>query len=153
MALFTRKHNPMFCAVVDALKLAYADEGKALMLSGPEPKRIPPTDGNIGGGAIVADVLAAVANSCYAILKKRLETGRARESSSLQTARAMAVCTVVYDHITDNGVFSKRSTVRVKDIIEMLKSDFSFDQNMLSLIRYSSKNLSNAPEKIQELLE
>lgn len=153
MALFTRKHNPMFCAVVDALKLAYNDEGKALVLSGPDPKRIPPTDGNIGGGPIVADVLSAIANSCYAILKKRLETGRAREASSVQTARAMAVCTVVYDHITDLGVFSKKSTVRVKDIIEMLKNDFNFDSTMISLIRYSSKTLNNAPERIQELLE
>lgn len=153
IALFTAIHNPVFSAVLKAVKTATASAGTPLTalssFGGTGSSAV-----GIGGGALVNDLLATIANTCYQNIKTAL-AGNANNRSPhiIEAAKAMVVALVLYDHNTDLGVYAKKSTVRVKDIIDLLRKSFGHEGSLIGLIKYSSKNLSSAPEKIQEMLE
>jgi hypothetical protein len=159
MSKFTALTNPMLEAVISAAKAATANT--ALPLAA-----LPSFGGNgtnagpgIGGGSSVSEVLAVVANSCFAWLKTaaadakkaggRLEGDeRARE-----VARAMIVAACVYDHVSDMGLFSRKTLVRIKEIIAFAQKEFAGDKILLTTLKFATKNYNIAPSDIVRLLE
>lgn len=154
IALFTALHNPVFSAVLKSVKSAADNTGVPL-------ECLPSFGGNgvnngpgIGGGDMVKDLLATVANTCLFNLKAAIDKGGdVRSEPLIQAAKAMSVAATLYDHITIGGVFAKKSTVRIRDIIDLLLKHFSHESSIIGLLKYSTRTLKTAPEKIQELLE
>eukprot|EP00461_Guttulinopsis_vulgaris_P003377 UN03378 len=154
IALFTGLYNPLFSAVKKAVQISTNSTGTPISC-------LPSMGGSgvnngpgIGGGPMVNTVLAVIANSCLFAIKTALASGKSNDDEAiLNAARAMAVALVLYDHNSDLGAFSKRSTIRSKDIVELLVKQFPTQNAILGLIKFSSHTINHAPDKIQELLD
>lgn len=131
MALFTAEHIPM----TTCLAKAGAKAQELLIIS----------DGKSAEGKI-GHVLSTVANSCMLMLKN----GKAEDTQFV--ARAMTGAVVIFDHVDHAGAFHRRTPIAIKQIINILKKDFT-DLSLLNAIRYSTKNFREAPEGIQGLFD
>jgi len=60
---------------------------------------------------------------------------------------------VIFDHVDNAGSFHRRTPIAIKQIISMLKKDFTADMSLVNAIRYSTKNFRDAPENIQTLFD
>jgi hypothetical protein len=154
IALFTALHNPVFSAVLKSLKTAADNAGVPLECLPSFGGSGVNTGPGIGGGDLVKELLATVANTCHMNIKKALEHGGSAQSEGiLQAARAMSVAATLYDHVSVAGVFSKKATVRIRDIADLLLKHFGFDPTIIGLLKYSTRTLKHAPTKMQELFE
>jgi len=129
MALFTAEHIPMMNTVAKATK-TFAESG----------------DGHVQA------LLSTMANSCMRMVKNKKVTS---DEQTWLCLRAMTGSIVLYDHMTQQ-VFSKRSTIAVRDCINLIKKDFAGHKDcepLLNAIHYSSLSFKTAPLSIQELFE
>merc|ERR1712130_610446 len=127
MALFTAEHIPM----TTCLAKAGAKTQELLIISdGTENK--------------IGYVLSTMANSCMMLLQDSRDTNQF-------IARAMTGAVVVFDHVDPNGAFHKKTPIAIKQIIKIVKQDFS--TSMLNAIRYSTRNFRDAPDAIQAMFD
>lgn len=154
IALFTGLFNPLFTALKKAVQISSQSNGtpiKCLTSMGGSGVNDGP---GIGGGPMVTTVLAVIANSCLFTIKNALQAGKSpQDEQIINTARAMTVALVLYDCSFDLGAFSKRSTVRSKEIVELVVKSFAHQPPLVGLIKYSTMTINQAPDKIQELLD
>jgi len=127
MALFTGEHIPM----TSCLAKAGAKAQELLVISDG-------TEGKIGY------VLSTMANSCMMLLQDSRDTNQF-------IARAMTGAVVVFDHVDPLGAFHKRTPIAIRQIIRIVKQDFS--TSMLNAIRYSTRNFRDAPDSIQAMFD
>lgn len=154
IALFTGLYNPLFTAVKKAVQISASSGGTPIdclpSMGGTGINNGP----GIGGGPMVNTVLAVIANSCLFAIRNALQAGKSpTDEPILNCARAMAVALVLYDHNADLGAYSKRSVVRSLEIVQLLTKSFAHNQPILGLIKYNSNTITQAPEKIQEMLD
>jgi len=94
--------------------------------------------------------LALMANSCL----KMIQTKRfSDEKINLLVARAMTGSVVLYDHISDLGVFHKKAPVQLKSIINLLRLNYSHEPSLINAVHFSTRTFRNAPAGIQALFE
>mmetsp|Transcript_8076 Transcript_8076/g.15810 ORF Transcript_8076/g.15810 Transcript_8076/m.15810 type:complete len:304 (-) Transcript_8076:93-1004(-) len=127
MALFTAKSFPMISALSSATSECMDSNDQVLPMIG------------------------TMANACYNMLsKKSFEKGE----TNLFLAKAMTGAIVLYDNVSDSGVFVRSSHVQIKDAIKLLKKDFSDSPYLLNAIRYFTKHFRNdCPSNIQALFD
>ena len=126
MALFTAEHIPMTTAIAKAAAAA------------------------LEKNTYVLNALALMTNSCYTMLQNKSFT---RQDINLFVARAMTGALVCYDHVDPSGVFGKKSPIRVKHIVLLLKKDFPQENGLINAIRFSTKHFKDADEKTQALFD
>jgi len=126
MALFTAEHIPMMQCIAKAATRALEKNDS------------------------VAVALSILANSCFRTIKE----AKMQEHTNIFCARAITGAIVLYDHITPQGVFHKRSPIPVAVIIQMIQKDFSAQgPPLLNAIKFCTKNFKTAPDQLQALLE
>jgi len=125
MALFTAEHIPMISALTKALDTASKNEE-------------------------IQGMLASFANSCMRMLKTKKFSN---SSTNLLCARAMTGAIVLYDRIGPDNVFNKKCPIATREIISLLKRDFSKEGGLLNAIQFSTRNFSRAPTAITDLFE
>ena len=126
MALFTAEHIPMTTSIAKAAASA------------------------LEKNTYVLNALALMSNSCYSMLQNRSFT---RQDINLFVARAMTGSLVCYDHVDPSGVFNKKSPIKVKSVVVLLKKDFPQENGLINAIRYSTKHAKDADEKTQALFD
>lgn len=99
----------------------------------------------------ITQILSLLANSCC----KGLKAQSFQHGQVDIAARAMTSAVLIFDHVDDATAFSRKSPINIKGIINVIKKDLSVElMNIcLSSIKYSTKNVNDAPESIQNLLE
>jgi len=61
---------------------------------------------------------------------------------------------VIYDRVSDSGVFVRSSHVQIKDAIKLLKKDFPDYTYLTNAIKYFTKHFrTDCPSNIAALLE
>lgn len=126
MALFTAQHIPMVNALIKASEKAVAKDER------------------------VSLVLALLGNSCL----KAIRDGRlTNKDTRLVCARGMAGAVVLYDHVAIPHAFQKKAPIKTKEIVVMLKREFSSEVPLLNAIKFSTKNYNDAPDSLQRLFE
>jgi len=127
MALFTAEHIPMTSTLTRAaIRSAEHNE-------------------------FISFTFSVIANSCMRMLKNKKYSNPA---TNLLLARAMAGSVVLFDHVdVIGGAFGKRSGIALREIILILKRDFSQEQALLNAVHYSTKTFKNAPANVQELFD
>lgn len=98
--------------------------------------------------------LAVLANSCRMMIEaKKFQS----PATTLFCARAMTGAIVLYDRIDADsqgmGVFHKKSPIKVKACIQLLKRQFPDEGGLLNAIHYSTSTFNNASSSIQALFE
>jgi len=127
MALFTAKSFPMISALVTATSEAMDSNDQILPMVG------------------------TMANACFNMLSKK---SFEKADTNLFLAKAMTGAIVLYDNVSDSGVFVRSSHVQIKDAIKLLKKDFSSSPYLLNAIRYFTKHFRNeCPSSIQALFD
>lgn len=126
MAMFTAEHIPMMSSLTKAGTQAAAQNE------------------NVTLG------LALLANSCLHMINNKSFSNPA---TNLFCARAMTGSIVLYDRISELGVFHKKSPVQLKACVQCLKAQFSDDFSLLNAIHFSTRTFRNAPSNIQSLFD
>ena len=126
MALFTAEHIPMTTSIAKAAAAT------------------------LERNTYVLNALALMTNSCYSMLLNRSFT---RQDINLFVARAMTGSLVCYDHVDPAGVFAKKSPIKVKSVVQLLKKDFPQETSLINAIRFSTKHFKDADEKTQQLFD
>lgn len=134
MALFTAEHIPM----TTCLAKAGAKAQELLIIS----------DGISAEGKI-GYVLSTMANSCLMLLKDKVVP----TDQTLFVAQAMTGSVVIFDHVDLFGSFHRRTPIAIKQIIGILKRDFTNHLSLLNAIRYSTKNFRDAPLNISQMFD
>jgi len=99
----------------------------------------------------VPKVLATVANVCLHLVKQ----GEQDEALNTTCARAMVGCIVLFDHVSPEGAFVKRSGINTRQAVQLLVKEFSDQPALLNAIRYSAPHFSDdsTPSAITSLLK
>mmetsp|Transcript_12683 Transcript_12683/g.15014 ORF Transcript_12683/g.15014 Transcript_12683/m.15014 type:complete len:304 (-) Transcript_12683:330-1241(-) len=127
MALFTAKSFPMISAMAQATSEIMESNDQILALVG------------------------TMANACYNMLsKKNFEN----QDTNNFLAKAMTGAIVLYDNVSDSGVFVRSSHVQIKDAIKLLKKDFKDNPYLLNAVRYFTKHFrDDCPANIAALFD
>ncbi|CAM9711113.1 unnamed protein product [Pylaiella littoralis] len=100
----------------------------------------------------VQSVIATVANMCCGMVHRRVYTD---DATSRKLLMAMTGAAVLYDRITDSGVFVKRSHVGVSKCIKVLnKHGGATGEQLRATLRYSTMhyNSDTTPKNIRNAL-
>lgn len=100
----------------------------------------------------VANVIATVANMCCGMVQRRLYQN---DATNRRLLMAMTSAAVLYDRITDSGVFVKRSEVGVSKCIKALKKHGgATGEQLRACLRYSTMhyNSDTTPRNIRNAL-
>eukprot|EP01091_Cochliopodium_minus_P015441 TRINITY_DN54_c1_g1_i1.p1 TRINITY_DN54_c1_g1~~TRINITY_DN54_c1_g1_i1.p1 ORF type:complete len:307 (-),score=71.36 TRINITY_DN54_c1_g1_i1:125-1045(-) len=98
----------------------------------------------------VTQTIATISNVCAEMVKG----GKYEKSATnLFCLRTMTGCILMFDNIEKTGAFSKKSPINIRNCVGALKESKEDVEPLLNAIRYTSKNLSSAPENIKELLK
>jgi len=100
----------------------------------------------------VTSALATLANVCQDMVSgKRFE----KLESVLLSLRAMVGSIILYDHVSEQGAFVKRSPIKIKDCIQVLKdyTDANMD-GLLNALRFTTIHLNDAetPGGVKQML-
>jgi len=126
MGMFTAEHTPMLSAISKAAEKA------------------------LKSNSHIGLALALMANSCLSMINTRAFSN---PETNVFCAQSMTGAIVLYDRITEFGVFHKRSPVRVKACITLLTKQFTDHQYLANNIRYCTKTYRQAPSGIQALFD
>lgn len=126
MAMFTSEHLPMMTAVAKAASHNSVDKE------------------NVKTG------LALLANSCMKMIKDKKFSSK---ETNLFCARAMTGAIVVYDRISEFGVFHKRCSIALRESVQLLKSNFADEPALINAIHFSTITFRNADASTQALFE
>jgi len=110
-------------------------------------------EGNVSKEEVVSG-LATLANVCLDMVEKDKFTDR---DLNMLCLRAMTAAIILVDHISDNGVFCKRSPINIKSAILILKmkvDDLGTD-GLINALKYTTRHLKDpeTPASITALFE
>jgi len=99
----------------------------------------------------VPKVLATISNVCLHVVKK----GDQEAAMNLMCVRAMVGSIVLFDHVSAEGAFVKRSGINVRQAVQLLVKEYSDQQALLNAIRYSAPHFSDdsTPSAITNMLK
>jgi len=101
----------------------------------------------------VPKVLATIANVCLHMVKSgALEADKATSTLCL---RAMVGAIVLFDHVTPDGAFVKRSGINIKQAVTMIVKDYPGEIALINALRYGTLHFSDdsTPSSIATMLE
>lgn len=101
------------------------------------------------GNNNVGLVWAMIANSCLKAVKENRYDGELK----LVCGRAMTGAIVVFDHIADPHAFHKKSPIKTRELILMLKSQFAKEVVLQNFVRFCTKHFSEAASSTANLLQ
>jgi hypothetical protein len=100
----------------------------------------------------VTSALATMSNVCHdMVFKKKFEA----DSTNMFCLRAMTGAIILYDHLSPQGAFAKKSPIMIKGSINVLKSySASPTDGLLNALRFTTIHLNDAetPNSIKQLL-
>lgn len=100
----------------------------------------------------VTSALATMANVCCDMVnKKKFET----DSTNMFCLRAMTGAIILYDHLSSQGAFVKKSLINIKGCINVLKNySASPTDGLLNALRFTTIHLNDAetPNSIKQML-
>ncbi|ORX94737.1 DUF1394-domain-containing protein [Basidiobolus meristosporus CBS 931.73] len=131
MSLFYAYHTPMLKTVIDSVTEFVNKQSE---------------------GRNVAECLSAITLACYNVVTKQ---GAKTSEFNDFCQRVMVACTVLYDHINPNGVFSRGSTINVRNVIKAVQTQGArCKDTLLCALRFNSKHLNDedTPKQIKAML-
>lgn len=96
-------------------------------------------------------VLSTIANAYLETLQNKDKMRRYINHKVL--VRAMTLAVIIFDCVDKRGAFEKRSPIKIKQIILVLKKDWGLPIDLLRTVQFTSKNFKNAPDNIQSWFE
>jgi len=103
-------------------------------------------------GTHVPRVLATIANVCLHLVKsKRFDDA----PTNLLCVRALVGSIVLFDHLTPDGAFVKRSGINIRQAVQLVTKEFSEQKPLINALRYSTLHFSDdsTPAAITQMLE
>jgi len=103
-------------------------------------------------GMHVPRVLATIANVCLHLVKsKRFEDA----PTNMLCVRAMVGCIVLFDHLTPEGAFVKRSGINIRQAVQLVTKEYNDQKPLVNALRYSTLHFSDdsTPAAITQMLE
>jgi len=103
-------------------------------------------------GLHVPRVLATIANVCLHLVKtKKFEDA----PTNMLCVRAMVGCIVLFDHLTPEGAFVKRSGINMRQAAQLVTKEFADQKPLINALRYSTLHFSDdsTPAAITQMLE
>lgn len=103
-------------------------------------------------GVHVPRVLATIANVCLHLVKsKRFDDN----ATNMLCVRAMVGCIVLFDHLTPEGAFVKRSGINIRQAVQLVTKEYSDQKPLINALRYSTLHFSDdsTPAAITQMLE
>jgi len=100
----------------------------------------------------VTSALATLANVCHDMVAEKKFT---QEHYNMLSLRAMVGSIILYDHISEQGAFVKKSPINVKGCIQVLKNyTASNTDGLLNALRFTTIHLNDpeTPGSIKQLL-
>jgi len=100
----------------------------------------------------VTSALATLANVCHDMVEGKKFT---QENYNLLSLRAMVGSIILYDHVSEQGAFVKKSPINVKGCISVLKNYQGHNTDgLLNALRFTTIHLNDAetPGAIKQLL-
>lgn len=100
----------------------------------------------------VPKVLATIANVCLHLVKsKKIE----EPATNMLAIRAMVGSIVLFDHISTEGAFVKRSGINIRQAVLLVVREYSDQKPLINALRYSTLHFSDdsTPSSITSLLE
>jgi len=100
----------------------------------------------------VTSALATMSNVCFdMVFKKKFET----DNTNMFCLRAMTGAIILFDHLSAQGAFAKKSAVNIRGCINVLKSySASPTDGLLNALRFTTIHLNDpdTPNSIKQLL-
>jgi len=100
----------------------------------------------------VTSALATMANICYdMVFRKKFEA----DGTNMFCLRAMTGAIILFDHLSAQGAFAKKSPINIKGSINVLKSySASPTDGLLNALRFTTLHLNDpeTPNSIKQLL-
>lgn len=100
----------------------------------------------------VTSALATLANVCHDMVEGKKFT---QEHFNLLSLRAMVGSIILYDHVSEQGAFVKRSPINIKGCINVLKNYQAHNTDgLLNALRFTTIHLNDAetPGSIKQML-
>lgn len=107
---------------------------------------------SVQAGVHVPKVLATIANVCLHLVKTKQFP---EDAVNLLCVRAMVGSIVLFDHISAEGAFVKRSGINIKQAVTLVVKEYSEHKPLINALRYSTLHFSDdsTPSSITALLE
>jgi len=100
----------------------------------------------------VTSALATLANVCHDMVEGKRFT---QENYNLLSLRAMVGSIILYDHVSEQGAFVKKSPINIKGCISVLRNYQAHNTDgLLNALRFTTIHLNDAetPGNIKQLL-
>jgi hypothetical protein len=107
---------------------------------------------NAHNGTHVPKVLATIANVCLHLVK----TKRFKDSATdLLCVRSMVGSIVLFDHVSQEGAFVKRSGINIRQAVQLITKEYVEQKPLINALRYSTLHFSDdtTPAAITQMLE
>lgn len=103
-------------------------------------------------GVHVPKVLATIANVCLHLVKtKKFDDPLV----NILCVRAMVGSIVLFDHVTTDGAFVKRSGINIRQAVQLVTKEYADQKPLVNALRYSTLHFSDdsTPAAITQMLE
>lgn len=100
----------------------------------------------------VPKVLATIANVCLHLVKSKKFP---EPDTNTLCIRAMVGCIVLFDHITPEGAFVKRSGINIRQAVQLVVKDYGEQKSLVNALKYSTVHFQDdsTPSTITDLLQ
>jgi hypothetical protein len=100
----------------------------------------------------VPKVLATIANVCLHLVKTNQFQD---EATNMLCVRAMVGSIVLFDHVSAEGAFVKRSGINIRQAVTLVVKEYADQKPLINALRYSTLHFSDdsTPSAITALLE
>jgi len=100
----------------------------------------------------VTQALAVMANVCQSMVEKK---SFANEETNMFCLRCMTGSIILFDHLHPQGAFHKKSPIRIKGCITVLRDQAQQTEGMLNALRFTTKHLNDpeTPNNIKHMLD
>ncbi|KAI1321433.1 Protein fam49a [Mortierella claussenii] len=105
-------------------------------------------------GRSVSECLSTLAGVCYHSVSNKKKPQRPETTAFC--LRVMVISIIIYDHIDQQGAFSKSSPINIKNSVKVIQSygNANDTPNLISALRYNTKHLNDAstPKAVKSLI-
>jgi len=100
----------------------------------------------------VSLALGTMANVCQSMIEKKIQFKQV--NTVIFCLRAMTGSIILYDHVSPNGAFGKKSCINIKGCITALKNS-SDTSSLLNALKYTTQHLNDpdTPSSIKGMLD
>ncbi|EFP07843.1 hypothetical protein CRE_26101 [Caenorhabditis remanei] len=103
------------------------------------------------------DVFVTIINVCRFMLANEDCLARLTDSSKHLCCRVMTGLVILFDHVDQNGAFVSNSSIDMRDVVRLIKSNTTQEQSdcLLAGLRFTTKhyNDSSTPKSLRHLIE